>query len=130
MFLAPVTMPMHIITGAMGFLKQSIVLANLKRNLANRFKEVEMETSVSAVIEFEEDDEDNVDFHTMTILGVEVEIGWELDLALRRKLETDGILAEADDADRGDWEYEKIKDKRMMDAIDSRYQGAMEMRGA
>jgi hypothetical protein len=66
----------------------------------------------------------------MTILGVEVEIGWELDLALRRKLETDGILAEADDADRGDWEYEKIKDKRMMDAIDSRYQGAMEMRGA
>jgi hypothetical protein len=89
-----------------------------------------METSVTAVIEFDEDDEDNVDFHTMTILGVEVEIGWELDLALRRKLETDGILAEADDADRGDWEYEKIKDKRMMDAIDSRYQGAMEMRGA
>jgi hypothetical protein len=89
-----------------------------------------METSVTAVIEFDEDDEDNVDFHTMTILGVEVEIGWELDLALRRKLETDGILAEADDADRGDWEYEKIKDKRMMDAIDSRYQGAVEMRGA
>jgi hypothetical protein len=88
-----------------------------------------METSVTAVIEFDEDDEDNVDFHTMTILGVEVEIGWELDLALRRKLETDGILAEADDADRGDWEYEKIKDQRMMDAIESRYQNAVSTRG-